>query len=297
MKIVPYPLLLCCALVGGVTYAQEAPPRQDGVNVGGMSWTRKFGGSGIEQQAALQYAQVIQDARQKRALGPDDFPQVVRLRTIANKLIPYTLSWNARSKNWKWEINLLASKQINAYCMPGGKIAFYSGILDTLKLTDDEIAIVMGHEIAHALREHGAERAGKANILNFMVQGTEIVAGLKGYDPRFAGALAGSVAKVGMLAFSRQDETEADIVGLDIAARAGFDPRAGIVLWQKMAMVNKSSPPQWLSTHPAGTNRILEIQKHLPEVMPLYAKAHGYNVNKLAPYQTNVKGIDAVAYP
>ena len=155
----------------------------------------------------------------------------------------------------------------------------------------------MGHEIAHALREHGAERAGKANILNFMVQGTEIVAGLKGYDPRFAGALAGSVAKVGMLAFSRQDETEADIVGLDIAARAGFDPRAGIVLWQKMAMVNKSSPPQWLSTHPAGTNRILEIQKHLPEVMPLYAKAHGYKINKLSPYQTNVKGINAVAYP
>ncbi|MFZ6849289.1 M48 family metallopeptidase [Undibacterium sp. RuRC25W] len=296
MKFVSCSLLLCSALSGGIAHAQEAP-RQDGVNVGNMSWARKFGGSGLEQQAALQYAQVIQDARQKRALGPDDFSQVVRLRSIANKLIPYTLSWNPRSKNWKWEINLLGSKQINAYCMPGGKIAFYSGILDTLKLTDDEIAIVMGHEIAHALREHGAERAGKANILNFMVQGTEVVAGLKGYDPRFAGALAGSVAKVGMLAFSRQDETEADIVGLDIAARAGFDPRAGIVLWQKMAMVNKSSPPQWLSTHPAGNNRIAEIQKHLPEVMPLYAKAHGVDVHKLAPYQANVKGISAVSYP
>src|SRR5450830_1070726 len=164
MKFVSCSLLLCSALSGGIAHAQ--------------------------------YAQVIQDARQKRALGPDDFSQVVRLRSIANKLIPYTLSWNPRSKNWKWEINLLGSKQINAYCMPGGKIAFYSGILDTLKLTDDEIAIVMGHEIAHALREHGAERAGKANILNFMVQGTEVVAGLKGYDPRFAGALAGSVAKV-----------------------------------------------------------------------------------------------------
>src|SRR5450830_1197269 len=201
MKFVSCSLLLCSALSGGIAHAQEAP-RQDGVNVGNMSWARKFGGSGLEQQAALQYAQVIQDARQKRALGPDDFSQVVRLRSIANKLIPYTLSWNPRSKNWKWEINLLGSKQINAYCMPGGKIAFYSGILDTLKLTDDEIAIVMGHEIAHALREHGAERAGKANILNFMVQGTEVVAGLKGYDPRFAGALAGSVAKVGMLALS-----------------------------------------------------------------------------------------------
>ena len=293
--------LICvfvCSVAGIPSASAQESSRQDGVNVGGMSWARNFAPRGaLEQQAALQYAQIIQQAQQARALGPDDFPQVVRLRTIANKLIPYTLSWNARSKNWKWEVNLLASKQINAYCMPGGKIAFYSGILETLKLTDDEVAIVMGHEIAHALREHGAEREGKARIANFGVQLAEIFAGLKGYDTRVAGAAAGTLAKVGMLAFSRQDETEADIVGLDIAARAGYDPRAGIVLWQKMGMVNKSAPPQWLSTHPAGNNRIAEIQKHLPEVMPLYAKAHGFNFNQLAPYRPNVKGIEPVAYP
>ena len=292
MKLVSS-LLFCCAL-----FSSSQVAAQDGVNVGGMSLARKFAPTGaLEQQAAIQYAQVIQQARQQRALGPDDFPQVVRLRTIAHKLIPYATGWNPRSKNWTWEINLLASKQINAYCMPGGKIAFYSGIIDTLKLSDDEIAIVMGHEMTHALREHGAERAGKATILNFGVQAAEIYAGFKGYDPRLAGAVVGGVGKVGMLAFSRQDETEADIVGLDIAARAGYDPRAGIVLWEKMGMVNKSSPPQWLSTHPAGKNRIAEIDKHLPEVMPLYAKAHGFDVNKLAPYQANVKGIAAIPYP
>ncbi|MFZ6864258.1 M48 family metallopeptidase [Undibacterium sp. Ji67W] len=290
-------LFVCSVVSAPFSVAQDAP-RDDGVKVGGMSWARNFVPKGaLEQQAAMQYAQIIQQAQQARALGPDDFPQVVRLRTIANKLIPYTLSWNARSRNWKWEVNLLASKQVNAYCMPGGKIAFYSGILDTLKLTDDEVAIVMGHEIAHALREHGAEREGKARIANFGVQLAEIFAGLKGYDTRVAGAAAGTLAKVGMLAFSRQDETEADIVGLDIAARAGYDPRAGIVLWQKMGMINKSAPPQWLSTHPAGNNRIAEIQKHLPEVMPLYAKVHGFNVNQLGPYRPNVKGIEPVTYP
>jgi predicted Zn-dependent protease len=99
-----------------------------------------------------------------------------------------------------------------------------------------------------------------------------------------------------MLKFSRDNETEADIVGLDIAARAGYDPRAGVALWQKMGMVNKGAPPQWLSTHPAGQNRIAEI-RHLPEVMPLYAKAKALSLNGIAPYQTNVKGIDPVTYP
>ena len=278
-------------------YAQTSPT-QDGVNVGGMSILRKLAPTGaLENQAALQYSQTIQQARQKNTLGPDNHPQVIRLRAIADKLIPYTLRWNARSRGWKWEINLLASKQINAYCMPGGKIAFYTGILDTLKLIDDEVAIVMGHEIAHALREHGQERAGAATVANLGVRAAEIVAGLKGYDPNIAGMAAGMVAKGTLLKFSRDDETEADIVGLDIAARAGFDPRAGITLWQKMGMINKNAPPQWLSTHPAGPSRIAEMKKHLPEVMPLYAHAKGIVGNHFSVYQTNVKGIAPVVYP
>lgn len=270
---------------------------QDGVRVGEMSIMRKFAPTGaLEQQAAAQYAQTMRQADQHNALGPDNNPQVIRLRAIANKIIPHAVKWNERSKQWKWEINLIGSKQINAYCMPGGKIAFYTGILDSLKLTDDEVAIVMGHEIAHALREHGAERAGKATVANLGVKAVELWASYKGYNPNLAGSVAGGVAQVGMLAFSRQDETEADIVGLDIAARAGFDPRAGVALWQKMGMVNKNSPPQWLSTHPAGKSRIEEIQRHFPEVMPLYAQAKGVSVSALPPYQTNAKNIPPVIY-
>ncbi|MCH8621906.1 M48 family metallopeptidase [Undibacterium sp. TS12] len=279
----------------GATAHGDTP--QDGVKVGDMSIMRKFAPTGaLEQQAAAQYAQTMRQAEQKNALGPDNNAQVIRLRAIADKIIPHALKWNDRSKQWKWEINLIGSKQINAYCMPGGKIAFYTGILDTLKLTDDEVAIVMGHEIAHALREHGAERAGKATVANLGVKAAEIWASYKGYNPNVVGSAAGGLAQVSMLAFSRGDETEADIVGLDIAARAGFDPRAGVTLWQKMGMINKNSPPQWLSTHPAGKSRIEEIKRHFPEVMPLYAHAKGVSISSLPPYQTNVKNIAPVIY-
>ncbi|MFZ6875214.1 M48 family metallopeptidase [Undibacterium sp. Di27W] len=275
----------------------QSREQQEGVQVGSMSIMRKLAPTGaLENQAATQYAQTMRSAEQQNALGPSNHPQVIRLRAIADKLIPHALKWNERSKQWKWEINLIASKQVNAYCMPGGKIAFYSGILDSLKLTDDEVAIVMGHEIAHALREHGAERAGKAMAANVGVKIVELWAGAKGYDPHLAGGVAGGVAKFGMLAFSREDETEADIVGLDIAARAGYDPRAGVALWQKMGMISKGAPPQWLSTHPAGKTRIAEIERHFPEVMPLYARAKGVSINSLPAYQTNVKGISPIGY-
>lgn len=272
--------------------------QSDGIAVSKPSIFSRIGSaSGLERQAALQYQQTLQNAQQKHALGADNHPQVIRLRQIAARLIPYTQRWNPKAASWQWEINLLGSREVNAYCMPGGKIAFYSGILESLKLTDDEVAIVMGHEIAHALREHGAERQGKANLANFGVRMAEVIAGAKGYDPNIAGSIASGVANVGMLAFSRADESEADLVGLDLAARAGYDPRAGIALWQKMGLLNQKSPPQWLSTHPSGANRIEEIRKHLPEVMPLYAKAVQRSPATLPPYRSNLPQLAAIPWP
>jgi len=149
-SLIALSLASACVLPATVL-AQDHEP-QDGVKVGKMSMMRKLGnlGGALDQQAAAQYVQTMKEAEQKRALAPDNHPQVIRLRAIAKKLIPFALPWNDRAAEWKWEVNLLGSTQINAYCMPGGKIAFYTGILDTLKLTDDEVAIVMGHEIAHA---------------------------------------------------------------------------------------------------------------------------------------------------
>ena len=194
-----------------------------------------------------------------------------RLRAIAQKMLPFTAQWNPRASQWKWEVNLIGSKQINAFCMPGGKIAFYTGILDTLKMTDDEVAMVMGHEIAHALREHARERMGKAAATNI---GANVISSVLGLG-NAGNAVLGASANLLSLKFSRDDETEADTVGLELAARAGYDPRAGITLWQKMQQANKGAPPQWLSTHPASDTRIKEIEKHLPQVLPLYYKASG----------------------
>ncbi|MBI4984677.1 MAG: M48 family metallopeptidase [Rhodocyclales bacterium] len=238
----------------------------DGVDVGQPSaWRNLVPAEQIERQASAEYEQLKRQAAAKHALAAADHPQLLRLRSIAKRLIPYVARWNPRAQQWTWEINLIGSKQINAFCMPGGKIAFYWGILDTLKLSDDEVAVVMGHEIAHALREHARERMAKneATQLGATLLGQLIGGG------RFAGAFDVG-GKMLTLKFSRDDETEADVVGLDIAARAGFDPRAGVTLWQKMVAANRAAPPQWLSTHPSGDDRIAEMERHLPEVLPLY---------------------------
>jgi predicted Zn-dependent protease len=286
--------ILAAPLAGAQNAA--AVDTQDGVKVGKMSSLRNLvPAREIEAQALQQYTGLKSQAAQQGALVPRDDPQVQRLRTIARRLIPHALRWNDRAAQWKWEVVLLKSPQINAFCMPGGKIAFYSGILDTLHLTDDEIALVMGHEMAHALREHGREQAAKSGAAN--IAGRLAGAGLSawlGVDPRITNSVTGGAAKLAILKFSREDETEADVVGLDIAARAGYDPRAGVVLWEKMGLASKGAPPQWLSTHPAGGNRIDEIRKHLPEVLPLYAKTKDLPVTALPPYQSNVKGLTAV---
>jgi predicted Zn-dependent protease len=242
----------------------------EGVDVGRNSvFTQLVPAETIEKSSAQQYAQMLQQAAAQKALAGKDNLQLRRLRMIAQKIIPHTLSWNPRAADWRWEVNLIGSKQINAFCMPGGKIAFYTGILDQLKLTDDEVAMVMGHEIAHALREHARERMGKNAATGI---GASVLSQVFGF-----GQLGQTVTNYGAqlltLQFSRSDESEADLVGMELAARAGFDPRAGVSLWQKMAVANKGAPPQWLSTHPAGSTRIADIEANLPKVLPLYSRA------------------------
>ena len=248
---------------------------REGVDVGGNSvLTKLVPAETVERSAAQQYVQMLNQADSKRALAPTDNAQVVRLRAIAQRLIPFALDWNPRARNWQWEVNLIGSSQINAFCMPGGKIAFYTGILEKLQLTDDEVAMVMGHEVAHALREHARERMAKSATTNIAARIAGAVASSYfGIDSRITDGVARGGANLLTLEFSREDESEADLVGMELAARAGFDPRSGVTLWQKMGAANKGAPPQWLSTHPAGTRRIADIEANLPKVMPLYERA------------------------
>ncbi len=248
---------------------------RDGVDVGKNSvFTGLVPAESLERSASQQYAQLQSGAAAKGALAPPDHPQVKRLRAIAQRIIPFAQAWNPRAKDWKWEVNLIGSDQINAFCMPGGKIAFYTGILTRLKLSDDEVAMVMGHEVAHALREHARERMGKSAVTR---GAAAILGGIVSYkygvDPNIADAVSRGGANLLTLNFSREDESEADLVGMELAARAGFDPRAGVSLWKKMSAANKGAPPQWLSTHPSGASRIEEIQRNLPKVLPLYERA------------------------
>jgi hypothetical protein len=274
------------AVAGGVAAfagAAQAQDRSDvGVrgDVGSTSRLAKLVPAGeLEGDAAQQYLQMTRQFGAKGALAPPGHPQVVRLRAIAQGLIPFATSWNERARQWRWEVNLLGSAELNAFCMPGGKIAFYAGILQKLQLNDDEVAAIMGHEMAHALREHARERIGKSMATRGVIEIGSALLGL--------GSLARTAADVGgqllSLKFSRDDETEADIVGMDLAARAGYDPAAGVVLWQKMLTANKGAPPQWMSTHPAGDTRIRDIQARLPKVQGIYAKA-AKPTQRFAPY-------------
>ena len=268
---------LLFAMAGTTAMAQ---PRE-GVEVGKNSaFTKLVPAEQVERSAAQQYAQMLSQANSKKALGGKDHPQVRRLRGIARRIIPFALPWNARARDWQWEVNLIDSSQINAFCMPGGKIAFYTGILDKLQLSDDEVAMVMGHEIAHALREHARERMGKTAVTHGAAQiGGALLSSIFGINPNLTDMATRGAANLLTLEFSREDESEADLVGMDLAARAGFDPRSGVSLWQKMgaaqgaASGQQSQVAQFFSTHPSGKNRIAEIQANLPKVMPLYERA------------------------
>ena len=229
----------------------------------------------VERSAADQYQQLLHTASRKNLLNKDQV-QLARLRAIARALIPHSERFNKSAANWQWEVNLISSKSVNAFCMPGGKIAFFTGIIDQLNLTDDEIAVIMGHEIGHALLEHGRARMSEQVLKNVGITVAAAVFNLG----QVSGELLAQAANLAVsLPYARRQESDADLVGLELAARAGHDPRAAVVVWQKMARLAQAGargggqPPQFLSTHPSNENRIREIEANLPKVLPLYKKA------------------------
>ncbi|MGE5793891.1 MAG: M48 family metallopeptidase, partial [Bacteroidota bacterium] len=219
----------------------------------------------INQGAAEAYAQVLAQARAKGVLNRDA-AQTARVRTISQRLIAQTPVFRADAREWAWEVNVIGVQEINAWCMPGGKIAVYSGLIERLQLTDAELAAVMGHEIAHALREHGRERGSRA-----VTQGVAL--GVLGAVTGVGDAgvnLAQLALEVTLnLPNSRTHEVEADRIGVELAARAGYDPHAAVTLWQKMGQVAQGGPPKWLSTHPPREDRLRDLQEYADKVMPL----------------------------
>ncbi|HKT96403.1 MAG TPA: M48 family metallopeptidase [Paraburkholderia sp.] len=241
----------------------------------------------LEAQAAAEYNEIVRGAAHSKLLYPDSDPHAQRVRQFVDRLAPYALKWSDRVKSWKWEVAVIRSPDIRMYCLPGGKIVVYGGLLDRVKLNDNELGMLLGHEIAHAVREHVRERLGEQ-------QAAQIEAGVV---PQLFGLADLGMFPLGIgshlveMHYGHDDETEADVIGSDIAARAGYDPRAAVTLWDKLAVATRADRDQgFIYVHPYTPARRADIVKRLADMMPLYAKAIGKPLASLPDYQ----GIPAV---
>ena len=235
----------------------------------------------LEQLTASEYAQIVQAAADSDRLLPANQPRVKRLRSIVMKLAPYSVKWNDRVKNWTWEVNAIRSRDIRITCLPGGKVLVYGGMLDRIRLNDDEFGVLLAHGIAHALREHARSNFSATSQTSLRAATLPPLFGVG--DPLPQALNLG--ARLQTLRFDPTDETEADVIGGDIAARAGFDPRAAITLWDKLAAATRANKTTgFIYMHPYSATRRQDLLNRLPDLMPLYAKATGKRVDTLPDY-------------
>ncbi len=223
----------------------------------------------LQQEANKQYVQMMSEAKAAGALDANA-AQVQRVRAITSRLIAQVGAFRPDAASWPWEVHVLAVDEVNAWCMPGGKMAVYSGLINKIQPTDDELAAVLGHEMAHALREHSREQISQQMATQV---GLSVLSAVTGVSA--AGDLGAALSNVMFtLPKSRTHESEADLIGVELAARAGYDPRAAVTLWQKMgALGGSNAPPEFLSTHPSAATRSSELQRNAEKVLPLYEAA------------------------
>jgi len=266
LRCLRFSLLLVTVALASCETVQTTRPGEVGVN---RQQTMLVSSSEINQSAAQSYRKEMKKAASKKALNRNP-AQVARVRVIAIRLAAASGAFRQDAPGWAWESNVITSKEINAWCMPGGKMAVYSGLIDQLKPTDDELAAVMGHEIAHALREHGRERVSQAYAQGMALSVIGIAVGANNSSMQLAELVTEYTIN---RPNSRAHEQEADRIGVELAARAGYDPRGAVTLWQKMAKASGGGPPEFLSTHPSPEHRIQDLQVYAARVMPLYNAA------------------------
>lgn len=225
----------------------------------------------VQEEASGLYARASREARAQRRLN-NDAALVGRVRAVAARLLAHVGVFRRDAARWAWQVDVFDSTQLNAFSVPGGRIGVHSGLLVRLGLSDDELAVVLGHEIAHALREHAREKASQGALSEAIVEAIS-------YAPWRWAAPAGLLAESGsvlfvQLPYSREMEAEADLVGLELMARAGYDPRLAAGLWKKLeAQAATSGGASLLDTHPSHEQRIDRIERALPRVMAVYDPA------------------------
>jgi predicted Zn-dependent protease len=259
-------VLTLLLLLAGCQTVSTTQPGAVGVE---RKQTMMVSSTDMNRSAVKAYGQILGEAQKKGQLNRDA-AQLERVRAVAGRLVPQTGAFRTDAPGWQWEINVITSKEVNAWCMPGGKIAVYTGLIEKLQVTDEELAAVMGHEIAHALREHSRERASQAMAQSVGISVVGAVLGLPGIAQDLTQALVDVTFN---LPNSRTDEMEADRIGVELAARAAYNPHAAVTLWEKMNKLGGSQPPQWLSTHPSHASRISDLKGYSERVMPLYEAA------------------------
>ncbi len=225
----------------------------------------------LNQMYAQSYQQTLGKAAEAGQLDRSS-ALAQRVNAISRRLIAQAPVFRPDAAGWNWETALIRSDELNANVGPGGKIIVYSGLVEKLRLSDDELAAVLGHEIAHALREHSREAMSKAYAAELAKQGAVALLGLG----QAGGQIADAAVQYGMtLPNSRGNENEADLIGLELAARAGYNPNAALTLWEKMAAAGNGAPPEFMSTHPSSATRMSNLRAAIPRVMPLYQQASG----------------------
>lgn len=257
--------------------------------------------SEVNREAAAAYKDLMNQAKAARALNTNK-NYVNRVNKISKNLINQVSVFRSDAKNWNWEVNVINSPTVNAFCMAGGKIAVFTGIIDQLKLTDDELAAIIGHEIGHALREHTREQMSQSQASGTLVNIIGKVAGASDKQMKLAETSRQALL---MMPFSREMESEADIIGLELMARAGYNPNAAVEVWRKMnkleaasggsnssgnafagvlsavatggstedVVTNLLQTGNIMSTHPTNNARIKNLENNISKVMPLYEAA------------------------
>jgi predicted Zn-dependent protease len=260
---------VCAAALCLLAACQTVQTTKPGVVGVDRSQSMLISSAEINASAEKAYQQQVGGAAKKGQVN-QDAAQVARVRRIAQRLVPQTAAFRADAPGWKWETNVITAKEVNAWCMPGGKIAVYTGLIERLQPTDDELAAIMGHEIAHALREHGRERVSQAQAQGMIIGVIGVASGVSGTTLDLTRIMVDLTFN---LPNSREHEMEADRIGVELAARAGYDPRGAITLWEKMGKVGGGQPPEFLSTHPTHATRISDLRVYSAKVMPLYEAA------------------------
>lgn len=225
------------------------------------------------RESSQAYSQLVSQARQQGAIDTDQ-QTIARVRGITDRLVPQAVKLRPETSNWQWEVHVIRSKEVNAWCMAGGKMAVYTGLLNQIKPTDDELAQVMAHEISHALLSHQSEKMSRVQMQRAGLQVGVLAGAMAGYNLSGVAGLADTAATLALqLPNSREAESEADKIGMQIAARAGFNPKAAVTLWEKMLAVGGSGTPEWLSTHPSPETRLQAVRTLAEQYMPVYEQA------------------------